>query len=92
MAISKEKVLDNGATGNYWKIISIFLNRITMHVHYNMGLFASKAHADVGAGLGLNKEFQTAISAEDSLGDLAAYGYNNIKGMNDPDLVGGADV
>lgn len=92
MAISKEKTLDNGAIGDYWKIAQIIINRIDMHIHVNLSLFSDKAHADQGLRLGCDKDFIFAISRDDLKADIIALAYGKIKIMKDADLVDGEDV
>jgi hypothetical protein len=47
MALIKAKTLDNGVTGNYWKIISSFLE-YPNKVWITIGLFVSKAIREQG--------------------------------------------
>lgn len=92
MAISKEKKLENGAVGSYWKIDQIDINKIDMHAHYNLSLYADQEHADKGVRLGLNKDFSFPVTKKDLSGDVIAFGYTSIKEQKDQDLIDGEDV
>lgn len=92
MAISKEKTLENGAIGDYWKIAQIIINKIDMHMHINLSLFSDKVHADQGLRLGCDKDFVIKLIKDDLKGDVVALAYAKIKLAQDADLVDGQDV
>lgn len=58
MAIEKSKTLPNGATGNYWRITSITLNRQNLTAIAEIALFKDKSTSDAGhPPLGAYKTF-----------------------------------
>lgn len=58
MAILKEKVLPNGAIGNYWRILNITFDRTTFTAHANLALFLDQATSDAGGPpIGGHKHF-----------------------------------
>lgn len=48
MAIEKEKTLNNGSVGNYWRILNITIDRQNMKAHAQLALFKDKATSDAG--------------------------------------------
>lgn len=96
MAISKEKVLPNGTSGGYWKVIHISLDKISdpniVNLNCLLSLFMDKEHAAIKADLGVDKSFTFKIAKKESIGDMWALSYIKIKEMQDPDLAGGEDV
>lgn len=80
MAIQKNKVLTNGSSGNYWKIISESLDRISLICTYKIALFKDQEHSNNNAPhLGLEKKFSFQLTPEECLGNRTALGYNKIK-------------
>lgn len=94
MAIQKDKSLDNGVSGNYWKIAQVIINKIDMHAHYQLCLYLDQAHADQGQRLGCDKDFTFEITKDQLDKNMIGLGYDNIKAMDpiDDDLKGGQDV
>lgn len=80
MAIQKSKTLSNGAVGNYWRIISITTNRMTMEVEWVMALFKDKETSQAGAApLGALKKFVFKCTREQVGSDLTQLGYEKIR-------------
>jgi len=94
MAIQKSKILDNGATGNYWKINAVTITKNSMNIYFGLVLYADKDHGDSGSPGLLLKDFNFPITKDQLSGDIVALGYTSIKAMNpeDSDLAGGVDV
>lgn len=80
MAIQKTKTLSNGATGNYWKIISEVYDKVTLQSTYIIALFTDKAHSDAGnPSLGLNKTYIFTFTRLELQGNRTLLGYTSIK-------------
>jgi len=94
MAIQKSKTLPNGATGSYWKIAKVIVdkNPLMMHAHVILQLYADKAHADVNQPLGFSKPFEFSLTKADLVGDVVATLYAKLKAANYSELAGGTDV
>lgn len=48
MAIQKEKTLPNGAVGNYWRVLSINIDRQNLNIVGRIGLFKDAATSAAG--------------------------------------------
>jgi hypothetical protein len=58
MAIQKEKTLSNGAEGNYWRILSVDIDRQNLRIVGRIGLFKDAATSAAGhPPLGAIKSF-----------------------------------
>lgn len=92
MALRKEKLLDNGVIGNYWKVIEIHLNRVTNDLSFIVALFLSEAKARDGAKhLPYTKSASVKITDEEAHGDLVALAYKAIMTIaNTPQVIPGA--
>lgn len=77
MAIQKSKSLSNGVSGNYWKIVSISVDRMAMNMDVRLALFADAAHKDVSP-VGVVKSFKLPCTKEELLGNLAATAYTKV--------------
>lgn len=77
MAIQKSKTLASGATGNYWKVTSVTVNKQTMTLSAMMSLFMDSTHS-TSASLGLTKSFSFPVTKTDLSGDLIALAYKKI--------------
>ena len=67
MAIEKEKVLNNGYTGNYWRITTISINTLTRTMVGSIGLFKDKATSDAGGQPILIKQFHFNFTMQEFL-------------------------
>lgn len=94
MAIQKTKTLANGATGNYWKIVSAEVNVLNLVATWTFALFCDKAHADnvPNDPISGGKLLQRGITKEQKKTDLFALGYAAAKTSDDPDFAGGVDA
>lgn len=80
MALQKDKVLPNGASGNYWRINGLIVDPVTKQIMYVMALFKDKAHSDSGKpNLGVGKKYSFSLSDNQLNGNLRELGYNLIK-------------
>jgi hypothetical protein len=95
MALSKAKTASNGASGSYWKVTSIKVDKQAMTLSCSLSLFLSQAVADTSAGanLGVVKYYTFPITKANLVGDLTALAYLQIKTKisADPDLSGATD-
>ena len=57
MAIEKQKTLNNGSSGNYWRIISITANTVSLKMSGQLGLFKDKNFSDSGGSTLMVKHF-----------------------------------
>jgi hypothetical protein len=81
MAIQKDKVLPNGSEGNYWRIISISLDREALVATGRIALFKDKATSDAGLPhLGMIKtfSFNFTVAGLKAAPDVISYIYTNI--------------
>lgn len=80
MAIQKAKTLLNGASGNYWKIVSEVYDKVTLKCSWTITLFTDKTHSDEGnPSLGLNKLYTYIATKEELQGNRTLLGYTQIK-------------
>lgn len=80
MAIEKSKTLPNGASGNYWRITQLDIDKVTLSMNCTISLFFDHAHSTSKApNLGLNKQFKFSVLREDLNGDVTALAYTKIK-------------
>ena len=82
MAIQKSKTLSNGATGDYWRILSIMLDRQGLTATGRIGLFKDAATSAAGAPpLGAIKSFSFNFTMVEFLAapNAVAFAYNKIK-------------
>ena len=85
MAIQKTLTLPNGTSGNYWKITSVTIDKISMSVSFTVSLFFDKAVSDAkNPSLGVQKHFSFSVTKTDLVGDLVAFGYAHIKALVAP--------
>lgn len=69
MAIQKDKTLPNGAQGNYWRILSIVIDRQAFVATGRIALFKDKAASDAGKPpLGMVKSFNFTFQVSDIVG------------------------
>jgi hypothetical protein len=90
MAIQKEKTLSNGVTGNYWRILSVFLDRQNLKAHGQIGLFIDKAASDAGKKpIGAIKNFSFALNMAEFLASANAitYIYSKIKAKAETEIL-----
>lgn len=81
MAIQKAKTLPNGASGDYWRILDIHIDRQNLKLVGRIGLFKDAATSAAGSPpLGAEKAFHFAlnVSAMVSAGNPIAYMYGLI--------------
>jgi len=106
MALQKEKVLANGAVGNYWRVSHVGFERASMKLALKLDLY--KDGTPGLAPLGASHAFIFTISSQELTGNLIAMAYGKIKaavaelhtpisGHGDPaslypDLLGATDV
>lgn len=81
MALLKDKTLDNGAAGNYWRIVDTSINFPSHTVTYIITLFFDQAHSAAHTpSLGLYKKYVfQGLTSEQLNGDLRSFGYDSIK-------------
>lgn len=80
MALLKSKSLPNGSDGNYWKIIQIAVDRISLQTMYIMALFKDQTHAHANAPhLGLGKKYAFQLTKDQMTGNMIELGYVLIK-------------
>ena len=77
MALQKTKNLANGSEGNYWKITSISIDRISGEATYVISLFKDKVHSDAKTpNMGISHTVKgTPLSILKEL-DIIQCGYN----------------
>ena len=78
MALQKSKTLPNGATGNYWKIIYIGVDKRSLRVNYQIDLYMDIAHSGI-ASLNYTKNYSFMMTNQQMAGDLTSLGYTKIK-------------
>lgn len=74
MALIKSKTLANGAAGNYWKIVSLRIDKMSKVIDVDMKLFKDESHKN-GIPLGGDKKFQFQCTNEELLGDVVQLAY-----------------
>ena len=82
MAIQKEKTLSNGAVGNYWRILSINIDRQNLRIAGTIALFKDQAASTAGAPpLGASKTFRFPFTMTEFLAaaNAVAFVYAKIK-------------
>lgn len=80
MAIKKSKTLANGASGEYWKITSVIVDKISMSCTYQVSLYLSKGISiEKKPSLGLVKTYRFEMTPEELRGNLVSIGYAKIK-------------
>lgn len=79
MALEKIKVLENGSTGKYWRILNLIIDKSSMKVSWGLALFEDKAHSDAKYPFLLIKQFGKVCSKAEMQGDLSSVGYAFIK-------------
>jgi len=67
MAIQKEKTLNNGYTGNYWRITAVSINNMSRTMVGSIGLFKDKATSDAGGQPLLVKQFHFSFTMQEFL-------------------------
>lgn len=80
MALKKNIVLANGASGEYWKITNISIDKKKLSASFTISLFKDQEHADndsppIGPSYSANEIFSKELLA----GDVTALGYELIK-------------
>ncbi len=84
MAIQKEKTMANGSVGNYWRIMSINIDRQNLKIAGRIALFKDAAASAAGSPpLGMEKTFRfTFTMAEFAASPNAiTFVYNKIKAI-----------
>jgi len=80
MAIKKEKTLDNGASGDYWRITRETYNKLAGHCVCLVALFKDKAHSDAGKPpLKEDKSYTVKVTKQEMAGDRTVLCYTKIK-------------
>lgn len=80
MALKKVKELPSGATGEYWKIISVVADRSKLELTCRIALFKNKEASDAGKPhLGLVHSFTKPITKTESEDNLVEKSYVYIK-------------
>lgn len=91
MALSKQKILNTGLSGSYWKITNLSVDIQKMTAYFTLSLFAGKFSRHMQP-LELSKNFSMPVTKEDLTEDLRAKAYAYIKDQNDPDLENATNV
>lgn len=92
MAIRKSKTLDNGVSGNYWKIVQTTLNVLERKCSWMLQLFLDETYKN-SKGLEEFKVFyKSELSSVDMNKDLRALGYTTLKEIQYIDLEDAEDV
>lgn len=65
MAIQASKTLNNGVTGNYWKITKITTDVLALMNTYELSLYIDASHANGGSGRVSRKVFILSIDSDD---------------------------
>jgi hypothetical protein len=82
MAIQKTKTMSNGAVGNYWRIMSINIDRQNLRIAGKIALFKDQAASVAGSPpLGEQKTFRFSFTMVEFLSadNAVAFAYNKIK-------------
>lgn len=81
MAIKKSLVMDNGAEGEYWKVVDIHFEKIGLikTIRVVLALFDDKEHADSDKRLGCDRGYMFELNSEEAAGDLIKLSYEKIK-------------
>ena len=88
MALQKSKILATGVTGDYWKLISISLDRKTLCLSGRLALFLSQAASTAQKEhLGFVKNFSFTIQKEQQFDNLIALMYDLIKDRANEEVV-----
>ncbi len=76
MAIQKSKSLSNGASGNYWKITSITVDKTALLITAIINLFMDQTHGQAKTSdLGLSKTYVLPFVAADLEENIVALTY-----------------
>lgn len=81
MAIQNSKTTAAGVTGNYWRFLTITVDRESFQVSGRIALFKDKATSDAGGThLGLIKSFNFTYTMGDisGAGDIVAFMYTKV--------------
>jgi hypothetical protein len=81
MAIQKSKTLQNGATGDYWRLLNITIDRTTFKASCQLALFKDAATSNSGAPhLGDVKTFHFSFTMGEisAASNIVAYIYAKI--------------
>jgi hypothetical protein len=80
MAIKKSKTLNNGLTGDYWKIILESYDRMSRIMEVHIALFKDR-DASVGGKMhmGLVKVFKFPMTYEESRSEITTLCYTRVK-------------
>lgn len=79
MAIEKAKVLPNGSSGNYWKIISESYDNVTNQATWIVALFTSKSYSDdTKPSLNLFKKYSAVLTDAEMIGNRTKIAYTKI--------------
>lgn len=88
MGIQKEKILNSGISGNYWRILSININRQAFKASAQLGLFKDKAASDAGKPhIGAVKSFDFTFTSSDLASvNLISFVYGKILAIANQDI------
>lgn len=80
MALQKSKTLDNGATGDYWRITTAIFDRESLTCSCRIALYTSQTIANsANKHLNLIKTFNFSVASMDLSGDIRVLLYNKVK-------------
>lgn len=80
MALQKQKILNSGVVGNYWKITELNVDKLSLKANFKISLYLDKAASDGGAApINYSRFFHGSFTKEQLGGDLFALGYSFIK-------------
>lgn len=80
MAIQKTKDLECGASGNYWKITNVHMDKQGLTVTWTISLFLDSTHAASRLpALPISKVYSLgSLTHDQTIGNLVALGYTTI--------------
>ena len=78
MALSKNKELESGVIGNYFKVTQFILNKMEMKMFCKLELFLNEAHKN-GKALETYKTYNFPVSSQELSGDIIELAYDKIK-------------
>lgn len=83
MALLKSKILPNGVTGNYWKVIKVTSSIKDKKMRCLLELFLDQAHADLPSpmGLGYVIPFDFSLTEQELSGELFSIADTKIKSV-----------
>lgn len=91
MSLQQTETLPSGVVGNYWKIVSIEVDRIQLIARFTLELFLDQDHSNSGSDpIGCPRHYSGTFTKEQLNGDLPALGYDLI--MTDPFFSGASSV